>query len=382
MQSKLTNEVDQNLAKQLSIFLLTVTTQITGDISHTDVQMLRGLTQGGTSSPALFKLFINSLPEEVRKVLEDAGQAQAGLDPTRLVADDVLGLTKTVSGLQLLLYICEKWAKENGLEWNPAKSQVLQIDTTIPLPEVTVALVGTRLKVMDMVEYLGLRLTKDGFVGKDPKDLLGKATAAIHMLTSEPWFSLALQPVHISRAFQTYVRSVITYGAELLSSRDRFELEKLDGKLVTKLLNKLLDIGRERGNLAEKHRWRLQLALGIPTLQMDLDSLLAGRVDARLERRNRKDSKVSYHANESLQNITFLQEDHPLRLELNSRSPSLQASRETRKAKGWANLLKASKGIAQRSGSRQILAQGTGLSLHAYDDGSKESILDDTDVAQ
>lgn len=103
MQEKLSSEVDQNLARQLTIFLLTVTTQVTGDITHTYIHMLRGLTQVGTSSPALFKLFINRLPEAVRNGLEEANQTQARLDPTRLVSDDVLGLTKSVEWLQGLL---------------------------------------------------------------------------------------------------------------------------------------------------------------------------------------------------------------------------------------------------------------------------------------
>lgn len=258
----------------------------------------------------------------------------------------------------------------------------MQIDTSTPRSDVTVQLGGTRLKATDMVEYLGLRVTRDGFVGKDPKDLMTKATAAIHMLTAEPWFTLALPPTHIARAFQTYVRSVITYGAELLPSRERYALEVLDGKLVTKLFNKLLDLGRERGKLAEKHQWRLQLALGIPTLQMDLDSLLASRVDAWVERRSSDDPKVSYHANESLQNITCLQEDHPLRRELNSRTPALHVAREARKAKGWSDLLAASRGVTVISGARQLLAQTTGLSLNTEYTSGGESIIDDKNVAQ
>lgn len=326
MQQKLFNEVDDNLARQLTTFLLTVTAQVTGDITRTNIQMLRGLTQGGTSSPALCKLFINSLPEEVRKGLEEASLTQPGLDPLRLVADDVIGLAKSIEALQLLLNICERWAGINGLEWNPTKSQVLQIDMNIPRSNIVTSLGGTQLEVTDTVEYLGMRLSRDGFLGMDAKDLMSKATAAIHMLAAEPWFSLALPPKHIARAFQTYVRSMITYGAKLLSSRDRHELEELDRKLVTKLLTKLLDLVRERGKLAEKHRWRLQLALGIPTLQMDLDALLANRVDTWLERRTSDDAKVAFHANESLQNITCLHDDHPLRKELNKRTPAIHES--------------------------------------------------------
>lgn len=111
-------------------------------------------------------------------------------------------------------------------------------------------------------------------------------------------------------------------------------LEEVDAKLVTKLLNKLLVLYRERDKLAEKHRWRLQLALGIPTLQMYKDALVASIVDAWLERRADIDANVAYHAKTSLHNITCLHEDHPLRKELNSRSSQMQFSIESRRRRG------------------------------------------------
>lgn len=127
MSTKLHEQVDKNLAYQLIVFLLTVTARVTGDVANTDIEMRRGLTQGGTSSPTLFKLFINDLPQAIRAALSEAKEATAGMDPVRLVADDVIGITKTAGGLQVLLDECQRWAEENGLCWNPAKSQVLEV---------------------------------------------------------------------------------------------------------------------------------------------------------------------------------------------------------------------------------------------------------------
>lgn len=58
MQNKLQDEFDDNLTHQLIIFLITVRAQMTGDILGTKIEMLRGLTQGRTSSPALFRVLI------------------------------------------------------------------------------------------------------------------------------------------------------------------------------------------------------------------------------------------------------------------------------------------------------------------------------------
>lgn len=145
------------------------------------------------------------------------------------------------------------------------------------------------------------------------------------------------------------------------------------------MLNKLLDLGRDRGKLAEKHHWRLKLALGVPTLQMDIDSLLANRVDTWMERRASANAKISYHANESLQNITSLHDDHPLRKELNNRTLRMKMDRESRKTNCWANLLSASRGEKAGSGEIQILADATGIADETANGGT--SVVDDKGVA-
>lgn len=74
MESKFKSEVEDNLTNQLVIFLLTVDAQVSGDITNTAIAMLRGLTQGGTSSPALFRVFINELPAQICTALFEAGE--------------------------------------------------------------------------------------------------------------------------------------------------------------------------------------------------------------------------------------------------------------------------------------------------------------------
>lgn len=63
MRGKLRDATDQNLTDQLTVFFMMIIAQVKGEITNTMVQMKRGLTQGGTSSPALFRVFINELPE-------------------------------------------------------------------------------------------------------------------------------------------------------------------------------------------------------------------------------------------------------------------------------------------------------------------------------
>lgn len=122
MRGKLDENIDTNLTNQLTISLLAVKAKATGDISDTDIEMLRGLTQGETSSPALFKLFIDYLSQQVHTEMNRNGVNTVGMEPVGLVADDIIRVSMIAKGLQVLLQVCEQWAKENRLQWNPLKS--------------------------------------------------------------------------------------------------------------------------------------------------------------------------------------------------------------------------------------------------------------------
>lgn len=188
---KLEDKVDTNLVSQLLVFLLTVRAFVAGDITKTEIIMQKGLTQGGTSSLALFKLFMYDLPEQIREEMRDNDKDISELDPIRLVADDIVIPAKDKNSLQVALNASHKWAETNHQKWNPTKSQVLDMEPGTEVKE-SVHLGGVELKWATEVEYLGLRLSKDGFLGKTPAHVEEKCRAALHMLTNEKWFNLNL----------------------------------------------------------------------------------------------------------------------------------------------------------------------------------------------
>lgn len=95
--------IDQNLTNQLLIFLLILKSKVAVDIKDTHISMDKGLTQSGTSSPALFRTFIHDLPKAVREALQTEGKLRNNLDPLRLAADDAVGLVHDTHSLQLTL---------------------------------------------------------------------------------------------------------------------------------------------------------------------------------------------------------------------------------------------------------------------------------------
>lgn len=151
--------------------------------------------------------------------------------------------------------------------WNPAKSQVLDLTPNADTAEVNIG--GVPIKCTSEVEYLGLRLDKNGFLGKEPKKVEEKGRAAIHMLVNATWFDLNLEPKHIVKEYMTYVRSILVYGAELLTKKARVTFIEIDERLINPVLLKLLKLGPRK--LARRHQLRTQLALGLSTLEMAID---------------------------------------------------------------------------------------------------------------
>lgn len=133
--------------------------------------MKKGLTQGGTSSPALFRMFINDLPETVRGALRAHEKLKADLEPIFLVTNDVVGLVNDQESLQLLLDACHDWAEEKKLSWNQKKSKILCTTAEESAISAEIQLGRTPLKCVNEVEYLGLRLGREGFMGKKPMEV-------------------------------------------------------------------------------------------------------------------------------------------------------------------------------------------------------------------
>lgn len=128
---------------------------------------------------------IDDLPKAVREALQVGGKFKDDLDPIRLVSDDVVGIVHDTEILQLTLDAFHAWAQKNQLRWNPAKSQILCITANADVTREEIHLGGTPLKWVDEVEYLGLRLSKKVFLGKQPNDVKKNCKSAVYLLTNK-----------------------------------------------------------------------------------------------------------------------------------------------------------------------------------------------------
>lgn len=76
------------------------------------------MTQCGSASPSLFRIFIDDLAKELRVALdqEEEGEEACRMDPAKLVADDVILIAIDEETMQTLLDTCTKWAERNMVE--------------------------------------------------------------------------------------------------------------------------------------------------------------------------------------------------------------------------------------------------------------------------
>lgn len=205
--------VPENLISQITIFLVPLLVRTTGDVTNTLAILTTGLTQGGSASPALFRIFIDDLAKELRMAIgQDAeGERESLRDPAKLVADDVILLVEEEESLQILLDACTAWAERNGLEWKPQKCSVVLRDPA-DIDKRRFILAAQEIPQITEARYLGITVTSKGFQKKVDTELEKRCFAACAAVIRQPFFDANL-PNHTLRAlYRTNIRSILMYG--------------------------------------------------------------------------------------------------------------------------------------------------------------------------
>ncbi|XP_063361495.1 uncharacterized protein LOC134650470 [Cydia amplana] len=130
-----------------------------GDANSDPYKLQCGVRQGGLTSPLLFNLYMNDLMEELSSAA--VGCHVAGVCANNFsYADDMVLLSPSITGLRILVSICERYAANHGLKYNVTKSELIVFkydkgpDNVPP-----VRLNGTELKFVNNFKYLGHFLT-------------------------------------------------------------------------------------------------------------------------------------------------------------------------------------------------------------------------------
>lgn len=176
------------------------------------------------------------------------------------------------------------------------------------------------------------------------------------MLKNSVWFDLNLEPKFIAREYMTHVHSTLIYGAELLTKETREPFIEIDEKLINLFLTKLLKLGSRK--LVRRHQLRIQIALGITTLDMDIDRLIDSRIKVWIQKRTSRNQQIADRECDSSRDVTKLDTHHPLRQALKRYSPTTTMAAPQEQLK-WTALTEECKGAEPNPINRQLRASLT-----------------------
>ena len=121
------------------------------------ISVHKGTRQGGLSSPFLFNLFyqdfINELSECTGGIIINKQSFNV------LNADDLMLASLTVTGLQTMINVANRYITKHGLQFNPKKTDCVIFGRSTLQPHPEWELNGTKLTETDSVTYLGVTLS-------------------------------------------------------------------------------------------------------------------------------------------------------------------------------------------------------------------------------
>ena len=159
-----------------------------------------GVPQGSVIGPALFRVYINDLPDSIRSKV-------------RLFADDtvIYSTTDKADELQKDLAALEKWEKEWDMKFNPTKCEHIKFSRkrkkTI---DNTYVLHGIIIPQVNSTKYLGVKLEKDLRWNTNTNFISAKAASRLGFVSRTIPFTL---PHLREKAYKQLVRPVLEYAS-------------------------------------------------------------------------------------------------------------------------------------------------------------------------
>ena len=150
---------------------------------------LNGVRQGGIASPILYCVYVDEL---LNRLKQNGCGCWIGhhYAASLCYADDLTLLSPTVHGLQQMLQVCEEYAKDYGMFFNPVKSVCTMFTKKRINSFPSVYLCGDKLSWVQQVKHLGSILS--GSLSEGPEialkrgDLVGRTNVVVSTLHKAP----------------------------------------------------------------------------------------------------------------------------------------------------------------------------------------------------
>ena len=206
-----------------------------------NIESLYGVLQGGIISPKLFNLYLSDMEQYF-----DKNQGLRINDTTYthlLYADDLVLISESASGMQILLdnlaMYCRKW----HLLINSQKSKVMIIEPysrkKLNITPCEFSVDNEKLEIVDSYKYLGHVISN----GRKTHDLMfehlaSQAQRAMHALNERIKTTVGYLSPNLSlKMFDTHILPILEYNSEIwFPIKENATLEKIQLKFLKRLL--------------------------------------------------------------------------------------------------------------------------------------------------
>ena len=166
----------------------------------TPIKMEIGVKQGGVLSPTLFCIYFDELLRRLRET--DVGCHVGHMSYAAFgYADDLLLLSPSIHGLEILVKTSEPFASEYGVTFNAKKTECICFSKNACPLQRQVKVNGQHVKWKDKVKYLGIILTNDMCDDADIRAKIWEFIGSVNRLNAQ--FRVVPDQIRI-RLLQTY----------------------------------------------------------------------------------------------------------------------------------------------------------------------------------
>jgi hypothetical protein len=214
-------------------------------------------------------MYIDGMEQVLSRVQDsDAPRLGKYFIPVLLYADDIVILSLSSEGLQLLLGALSQFCQERGLTVNLEKTKVMRFSaSTDAMPPIMYE--GSVIEHVSCFQYLGIVFQERYGLSRAPEQLLQAGRKALFACRRRCAELCITDPKLLCRLFDALVYPVLSYACEvwaLIGTNER--LNKLE-QLHLQFLKSVLGVGpctpslmvyAELGRAPLRHRWAAQSA--------------------------------------------------------------------------------------------------------------------------